>query len=97
MSSREQDDFCKVFKIPGIGQVLVKFDVDEDHAPELRVYTKPQGLGVCSAAFGFPDSDEGWDKAEGSFAEMDEERAGNIARSICEMSEDAPDFQEGDL
>lgn len=56
-------------------QVLVKLDTSEDGGPEVRFFVKPDGLGVCSQAAEYEDSDEGWDKAEAFFAGIDEKRA----------------------
>lgn len=55
-------------------QILVTIDEGED-GPELRFHFQPDGLGVCSFALKFEDSDAGWDKAEVSFSDMTEERA----------------------
>lgn len=55
-------------------QVLVKLDQGED-GPEVRFYFKPDGLGVCSVASEFEDTDEGWDAAESAFEKVNEEMA----------------------
>lgn len=62
----------------GKDQVLMKIDTGEEGAPEVRFYCEPEGLGVCSFAIGFEDSDAGWDRAESAFSEIDEERARKI-------------------
>ena len=64
-------------------QVLVKVDSNDEGRPEIRFYTKPKGLGVCSLgikgvcslAISFEDSDDGWDKAEKALKEMTEAKA----------------------
>lgn len=62
----------------GKDQVLMKIDTSEECAPEVRFYCEPPGLGVCSFAIGFEDSDAGWDKAEAAFNDIDEDRARKI-------------------
>lgn len=75
--------FAKLFGAPD-NQVLVKLDADpESHAPEVRIYFQPPSLGVCSFALGFPDSEEGWDKAEAAFAAMDEAEARRGIQLAC--------------
>ncbi len=41
--------FAKLFEFEGLGQVLVMLDRGDD-GPEVRLYFKPDGLGVCSVA-----------------------------------------------
>ncbi|EPZ0818876.1 hypothetical protein ACXJPO_000186 [Pseudomonas aeruginosa] len=57
--------FAKLFEFEDLGQVLVMLDRGDD-GPEVRLYFKPDGLGVCSVACSnFPgDEDEQWDYAE---------------------------------
>lgn len=53
--------FAKLFEFEDLGQVLVMLDRGDD-GPEVRLYFKPDGLGVCSVACSnFPgDEDEQW-------------------------------------
>ncbi|HEP9000241.1 TPA: hypothetical protein VDU89_006973, partial [Pseudomonas aeruginosa] len=41
--------FAKLFEFEDLGQVLVMLDRGDD-GPEVRLYFKPDGLGVCSVA-----------------------------------------------
>lgn len=41
--------FAKLFEFEDLGQVLVMLDRGDD-GPEVRLYFKPNGLGVCSVA-----------------------------------------------
>lgn len=66
--------FAKLFDTEH-GQILVKIDAGEDSAPEVRFFAEPPGLGVCSVALAFEDSDEGWDTAEQAFEKVDIEMA----------------------
>ncbi|EKF8202512.1 hypothetical protein PBR95_000485 [Pseudomonas aeruginosa] len=61
--------FAKLFEFEDLGQVLVMLDRGDD-GPEVRLYFKPKGLGVCSVACSnFPGGeDEQWDHAESGFA-----------------------------
>lgn len=52
--------FAKLFETEEYGQILVKLDASPDeHEPEVRFFVNPPGLGVCSFAAGYPDSDKG--------------------------------------
>jgi hypothetical protein len=62
-------------------QILLKID-SGDEGPELRVFFEPPGLGVCSCAINFEDSDEGWSAAEKAFGDFTEEAARKIAEEI---------------
>ncbi len=66
--------FAKLFGGPD-DQVLVKLDSAESGSPEVRLFFEPVGLGVCSIALGFEDSEDGWAKAETAFASMNEVEA----------------------
>jgi hypothetical protein len=80
---RGMNMYAKLFG-PEDNQVLVKLDANDEGNPEVRVFCKPVGLGVCSAAWGWNnDSDESWDKAEKSFAGIDQEQAISMAQKIC--------------
>jgi len=63
-------------------QVLVKMDTNEECEPEVRVFVKPEGLGVCSIAVSFKDSDAGWKKAQKIIDERTEEKARSMAGRI---------------
>lgn len=58
-------------------QVLVKLDEGEE-GPEIRFYFQPAGLGVCSVATYFEDSDEGHTAAQQAFDKVDEAHAFSI-------------------
>ena len=74
--------FAKLFERPEYGQVLAKLDADGGGAPELRWYAKPPGLGVCSFALGFGDSDEGWDAAERAFERAGDDEADQAGKAL---------------
>jgi len=72
--------FAKLYETE-VGQVLVKLDSSpEECVPEIRFYFMPPGLGVSSIAISFQDSEEGWDKAEIGFNNVDEEKALSLAK-----------------
>ncbi|HBO5663998.1 TPA: hypothetical protein L4592_005984 [Pseudomonas aeruginosa] len=81
--------FAKLFEFEDLGQVLVMLDRGDD-GPEVRLYFKPDGFGVCSVACSnFPgDEDEQWDYAEKGFATVDSEGAHKI---VAEAMEVVPD------
>lgn len=59
-------------------QVLVMLDTNQDGDPCVRFSCKPEGVGVCTFSMGWDDTDDGWDKAEQYFANVDEEKARQI-------------------
>ena len=70
--------FAKLYEAEA-GQILVKIDSSpEEIKPEVRFYFYPPGLGVCSIALSFEDSDDGWGKAEKLFHDVDEATAFNL-------------------
>jgi hypothetical protein len=74
--------FCKLFDTER-GQILVKMDGHyESGNPEVRFYAAPPGLGVCSIAAGYEDSDAGWDRAEAFFEKIDVARALSYTRPL---------------
>ena len=77
--------FAKLFE-PDLGkQILVKIDGGEE-GPEVRIFCEPEGLGVCSIAMMFPESDEGWEKAKKAFRNVNEEEAIKISEKICQAA-----------
>lgn len=79
--------FAKLYG-PDDHQVLVKLD-EGDEGPEVRFYFKPAGLGICSSALIFKDNtDDAWDKAEATFANIDEQKAMAVVEGIKESLAD---------
>lgn len=76
--------FAKLYETY-IGQILVKMDASEDQKPEVRFFFEPQGLGVCSSALTFPDTDEGWDNQLTTFNSVDEDQAIAMANAVIEQ------------
>ena len=70
---KRNDEFAKVFG-KGRGQIVVMLDEGQE-GPEIRAFTRPPNLGVCSLAIGYSNDDAGWDRAEAEFAKVDEKRA----------------------
>lgn len=66
--------FAKLYEPEKGQQILVKLDAG-DEGPEVRFYCQPEGLGVCSHAIGWDDTDEGWAEAEKAFSDITEETA----------------------
>ena len=83
--------FAKLYGAPD-DQVLVKIDRADD-GPEVRFYFEPKGLGICSFALGFPDTDAGWGAAESVFDAVDESKAREaIVKAQCQMGVDISAF-----
>jgi hypothetical protein len=76
--------FAKLYESNRFGQILVKIDTDSDEGrPEVRFYFKPKGLGVCSAALIFADSDQGWELAEEAFQQLSLEKGESMIESLA--------------
>lgn len=59
--------FAKLFDYEDGSQILVKNDDNEKGKPEVRFFFKPNGLGICSTALSFDDSESGCDSADSLF------------------------------
>lgn len=68
-----ENAFAKPFNTAH-GQIVV-IRQDGDEGPEVRFYTQPAGLGVCSCAIKFQDTEAGQDGADAAFAKIDERAA----------------------
>lgn len=79
--------FAKLFDFEDLGQVLVMLDRGDD-GPEVRLYFKPKGLGVCSVACSnFPgDEDEQWDHAEKGFATVNSQGVHEIVAEAMKVA-----------
>ncbi|MGK8912292.1 hypothetical protein ACRS9D_31270 [Pseudomonas aeruginosa] len=78
--------FAKLFEFEDLGQVLVMLDRGDD-GPEVRLYFKPDGLGVCSVACSnFPgDEDEQWEYAEKGLATVEPEEAHDLVAEAMKV------------
>lgn len=87
------EQFAKLY---GTGrQILVMLQESDDGNPEIRFFTKPNGLGVCSFSVGYEDSDDGREKAAYYFDRVDEEQAWLWADRLDQAaSEFAPDDED---
>lgn len=75
--------FCKLFNTKDFGQILVKISEDDEAGdPEVRFYAQPDGLGVCSLAAKYAGDDEGWERADTFFAQVDAAKAIEFAQPI---------------
>lgn len=77
-------DFAKLFNAKEHGQIVVIIQSNDEDKPEVRFFFKPEGLGVCSTALVFDDSDAGWDECEQFFDSIDEEQAIKLVVEISE-------------
>lgn len=80
--------FAKLYK-PRLGvdsQILVKLDKTW-FGPEVRIYHQPKDKGVCSVAFEWDDTDDGWDKAEKYFNSVDRDKSIELATKYLEFED----------
>lgn len=84
------NQFAKLFQYDDIGQVLVIIDQSVDNvSPEVRFMFTAPGLGVCAIKFNFPDTEEGWDKAEECFSTASEQTAYEVVRPTIDKFAEA--------
>jgi len=77
--------FAKLYNTQ-VGQVLIKLDEGPKEVPEVRFYFKPQGMGVCSVAYTFDKTEQGYMDCEKLFHESNELQAEAIAIDALEKS-----------
>lgn len=65
--------FAKLYG-PDDDQTLVLIGAG-DEGPQVRFFFRPKGMGVCYVGCNYPDTNEGWEKAEKFFVGLDEEKA----------------------
>ena len=80
--------FAKIYETEETGQVLMKVDQGGE-GPEVRFYFVPEGLGICSTAMQYKNTDEGWENANKFFEEMTENRAIEFAKGMMQKIADA--------
>ena len=85
------DKFCKLFETEKYGQILVKLDrAYNNDGAELRIYVQPEGLGVCSIATLYGDTERDWARAESALANLDQAKAERVAASIFKVTAQLP-------
>lgn len=63
--------FAKIYG-PDVQQVLILKDEDEEGNPQLKIMTNADSGGIVSLGMGFDDTDDGWEKLDRAFEQMDE-------------------------
>ena len=68
--------FAKLFDTKRFGQICVISSDDNDESkPEIRLYFKPEDMGICSQAIIFEDTEECYQNRDKAFNLMKEEVA----------------------
>ena len=75
-------NFAKIFQSEKFEQLVVIMQGSVDDHPEIRIFMKPAGYGVCSVALQYEDSDSGWDKCEANFEKFDLAQAEAAAMQV---------------
>lgn len=86
------NQFAKLFQYDDIGQVLVVIDQTEDAekvGPEIRFSFTAPGLGICAVKMNFPDTEEGWDKAEEIFSLASEQTSYDVVKPTIDKLAEA--------
>lgn len=95
-------EFAKLYRIAGLGQVLVVLDTSGDEKADALItfqfWPGVEGLGVCSTYLGFFDGENGdaVDKAEQAFSEVTAEKAGRIAGEATQKIREIWKHEGGD-
>lgn len=75
--------FAKLFDTKRFGQICVISGNDNDEsAPEIRLYFKPEDMGICSQAIIFGDTVNGYKNRDRAFKLMDEETAERLIEKV---------------
>lgn len=86
------EKFAKLFDTK-YGQILVlrqsaeKDDGEESVGDEVRVFMQPDGLGVCSIATKFKDTESGYQSCDRYFDNIDESNVLNLVKPILDILE----------
>lgn len=86
------DKFAKLFDTK-YGQILVfrqgaeVDDGEESMGDEVRVFIQPEGLGVCSVATKFKDTESGYESCDKFFDSIDENNVLNLVKPILDILE----------
>jgi hypothetical protein len=80
------DDFAKLLRVEGIGQVLATIDEDDDGNPVLhfRIPDEGQAMLQMGMSFPHPDYDKGAALAREAMAKLTEENAAAVVRLLVE-------------
>lgn len=72
--------FAKIFTGDEFGQVVVMKKTNDDGNPEIRFYyeTENEDLDVCETAYAYHDTEDGWNKRDKKFEEIELD----VAKSI---------------
>ena len=78
--------FAKMFESENYGQIVViQQSADDTGNPEIRFFASPDGLGVCSAALSYNESDTAWDSCNTTFEKVDIAFAEGVVKPIFDM------------
>jgi hypothetical protein len=79
-------EFAKLYQSDQLGQILFLLDEEGDDGAEIKMYFRPEGLGLCSMRFGYETDEEGedWQKAQSYFATITAKTAIESAEAIIE-------------
>lgn len=80
----EGSDFAKLFRLPGVGQVLVTLDEDDDEYPcvVFRIPDVSDFMLTQAMAFTGDDRDLAWQSAQQAFDRVTEENVQYAIRSL---------------
>jgi len=84
--------FAKMFESEQYGQIVViQQGADGTGDPEVRFFCSPEGLGVCSLALSFTESDTAWDSCDTTFEKVDLAFAEGAVKPIFDMASEYAD------
>jgi hypothetical protein len=77
--------FCKLFDSERYGQLLLMRQESDHDGMEIRCFAQPPGLGVCSVAIGFGDTDAGDGMCDEVFDTIDQAAAERMVKQLFDQ------------
>lgn len=99
--SFECQEFAKLYRFAGIGQVVVMLQLDDDQNPEVRFYFDPkvEGLALSSGSISWDNEAHPWEKrkevARSFFEKVGPEMAEGFVAKLVEEIGNVFSDQEG--
>jgi len=77
--------FCKIFKDDEKGQIVAMLAESDEGFPEVRIFCRPEGMGVCQITASAGDGEEEtFDKMQDAFDKTEAEHAISYVQHLFE-------------
>lgn len=86
-SAQGNERFAKLYDSDEHGQIVVLMRQGDEGEPEVQFISRPsERMGVSSVSLTYDDTDEGWDKCQKAFENVNKERAeGSVEAMLSQM------------